>query len=80
MNQIITPTGRLLIEITRKYGETISWTELRKEYGSKIYPQLYSLALNGLVIIEGEGRGKQVKVTNNGKRLVDCLTNCFNDR
>ena len=76
---MVTPTGRLLAEITRRYGETARWAELRKEYGSKIYQQLYPLALNGLVVIQGEGRGKQVTVTDKGKRIVECITKCFND-
>ena len=76
---MVTPTGRLLTEIIRRYGETVSWAELMKEYGSKIYQQLYPLALNGLVIIQNEGRGKQVTVTDKGKRIVECITKCFND-
>ncbi len=74
---IVTSVGRLLLEIYRNHGETVSWAELRREYGSKIYQQVYPLALHGLVAIEGEGRGRTVKITTRGLGLISCILKCF---
>ena len=47
--------------------------EARRELGSKAYNHAYKLALAGLLEI----KDKKISLTDKGKRIAECLSQCF---
>ena len=83
MNNIITEIcgtrALLLVEIYRMYREIdteITISELRKKFGTKVYSNIYKLALLELITIEND----IIKLTEKGEKISKCLYNCFNTR
>ena len=71
--EILTPTARLLLWLYSQGGE-VELRVARKEHGSKIYPQMYRLALLGLLEITDN---RIIKITEKGRKLASCLTSCI---
>jgi len=78
--ELLTPSANLLLDIYKRQKSLgagyVDWSQLHKDYGSKLYQQAYRLALLGYIVIEGEGRGKTVKLTEKGERISECLLSC----
>ena len=72
--EILTPTARLLLWLYDQ-GGMVEFKVARKQHGSKIYPQLYRLALLGLVTIDNNNR--IINITENGKRIASCIKQCI---
>ncbi len=54
-------------------GATASLGEARRELGSKAYNHAYKLALAGLLEI----KDKKILLTDKGKKIAECLSQCF---
>ena len=61
-----------LIDIERQ--SEVRLATLRARLGSKVYSNAYKLAMLGLVVVTPD---KHIYLTNNGKKLAECLYKCF---
>ena len=69
---LLTGAAQFLIWLRDK--DSVSIGQARRELGTKVYNYAYKLAILGLVYID---ENNIIKLTDKGKKLVNCIINCF---
>lgn len=68
---LLTSAAMILIYIYESGGSSLMG-ELRKQFGSKAYSNIYKLATEGYVIV----RDREIVLTDRGKVVAECLARC----
>jgi len=74
--QILTSLGRLL-KFLAESGGAATQTHCRKAVGSQYYTALHKGTVLGLIVFHPEK--KVVELTAKGKKIADCLKECFSN-